>query len=184
MKLEFGAKEKEEVRSGFRLVGKLLFGFFVLGLLVMGADALSGGSGGRLGKPGACFGLLLGMILLYLTADGWRKWIAGVFFYGVLRAAIAVLTGTMNNPPYKPIWRGDIAVAIFYFAVAGGLTMTFASTRKPLNPMAKVLLSAAIPASLVGAIENERGYWWLATSLVFLSLAKYQHRPNRRHQTN
>jgi hypothetical protein len=101
------AKHRHEIRRGFRTTGNLLLGFVTLVLLFAGPSVWNESDPGRFGKARAYAALGISVLILYLTANGWKGWIAGFFgLRGVLASLIVLFSGRMLAWPYKPVARG------------------------------------------------------------------------------
>lgn len=118
MGMGISAKHRQEIWRGFRATGNLLLDFVTLVLLFGGASVWNGSDPGRFGKAGAYAALGFSALILYLTANGWKGWIAGFFgLRGVLASLTVLFSGHMLAWPYKPVARVDSLLVLAFSVV-------------------------------------------------------------------
>ncbi|MBI2683360.1 MAG: hypothetical protein HYX26_09145 [Acidobacteriales bacterium] len=167
------AKEKLEVKSGFRFVGNFFLGILFAGMVLSGLIGLLGREPSRFGTLGSLVLLCCGIAALYFTGHRWKRWIAGFFaFWGVFNGAIMLFSGHQLNNPNVPISRMEAGLAMSFWAAVLILTCDFAGQKTKTDTIDRVLLVIATVSILATGVRKSSELYLLAVSLVALGLLR------------
>jgi hypothetical protein len=157
MRMGISAKYRQEIWRGFRTTGNLLLGFATLVLLFVGASVSNGSDPGRFGKAGAYAAIAFSALILYLTANGWKGWIAGFFgLPGVLASLIVLFSGHMLAWPYKPVARVDSLLVLAFSIVLTVSTYPLGTLKRRLDVPNRLCLVFAVLAFAIGALRDDQ----------------------------
>ena len=103
----------------------------ILGIIVLDgnrrfAEVILGGASGKQALIGSAE-LMLGTVLLWMTACRWATWVPGMMGFGALRALGPVLTGSFQN---RPLSRVEPGLFIVYAVATLAFTFRY-SSHKP-----------------------------------------------------
>jgi hypothetical protein len=181
------AKHRQEIWCGFRTTGNLLLGFAALVLLFAGAAVWNGSDPGRFGKVGAYAALGLSVLILYLTANGWKGWIAGFFgLPGVLASLTFLFSGHMLAWPYKPVAPVDSVLVLAFSLVLTIATYPLATLKRRLDVPNRLCLVFAVLAFAIGVLrdDNRIGYVWLCGCLGLCLLVRLRIAAKRKNKSH
>jgi len=116
-----------QVKSGIKRTGAWLLGLAWLGLVFAGMAIAFNPSPH---SPKLGWGLLgIAALVLVFTMDKWVKVLPGLLAYGVLGSILMLLSGHAVNHPDVLVSKLQAAVLMILFAIAAGLSVTFAKQK-------------------------------------------------------
>jgi hypothetical protein len=128
--------EREQVKSGFFLVGHLLGAMSTFGILIVGVGLLRSPKTFQTwswlqANPYlyGCLFVIIASVVLWLTMQRWSRVLPWVFATGALRAFVSVATGYAYSPPSKPIPRTEAAAVGIVMLLIAMLSGVLASRR-------------------------------------------------------
>ncbi|MCU1285239.1 MAG: hypothetical protein JWO13_1589 [Acidobacteriales bacterium] len=180
-------QQKREVVNGFRLVGGIFLGCFLIGSLVVGFGETFGtirdSNLSSLTRPGAFAVALCSFAAIALTVQRWAKYFAGWVGFGVLNSLIIASSGhALNNPSIHVGCGFALSMALVW--LTSSITSLRFTNGKELNLLDKSallswVLAFAMFANLALANKPELALAMLSLGSLGLVIAWFFHRYHR-----
>ncbi len=140
----------EQVKSGFRRAGGWLLGMAWLFLVFFGlAEAFSRE------RPSPSLGyaaLLLAGVVMFLTAEYWKKVFPSIMLAAILTSFLELLRAHAVNSPSVPVAPSTAAIHLLVTTAVTALTLTFKNRK--LTALDRCALLAFVASILWGAVDK------------------------------
>ncbi len=182
----------DQVKSGFFIACRLVFGFLVFVLATAGIALLSSPPPAHhfVGHFGAFAAVCLAATIMFFTAHRWGGFIAGFFFLpGAYRAFGAFLAGYDYSFPPRPLPRLESGIFMLYSIAVIAMVWRFIGRRRKrvsCTMLDRTALTAFALSIMIFVVHTE-SYAWPIGGLVVLfipwAIFRWQNHKSRRRDT-
>jgi hypothetical protein len=160
---------REQITSGFRLVGRIVLFCVLLFLLAYGLNAVWSDDHFVWSAWAGWAELFLAAALIPLTMHLWIQFFAGCVAFGFLKSLLVTIAGRDWFPPHLPLSRLEAAEMVFFFGATLTWLTRFAKDRPALPDRIAIALYLFF---FLGSRNNPRFSMSLAgVGLIALFLA-------------